>query len=522
VSSFDHRKTDLRAQLAGWKTLMKPWEWDPVVRAVESYLTLRDEALTALIAVVADDGTERLRSKFESTLDDYASRISAALGGMLTGLDNPSEGARLFREQAMVQEAGFFNSIDAPDACGTRDMLVVLEADFLKLTSDLDSKWEALKGNSRRVLDTELEATRAMNRLFDDTIKTISPMPDKVRLALAAMLTYAAGIGDDFNKSIVDTFREYNDRNPGSDINEKSGKDIATVSNLGAATFAMAKTLGISAAAIAKALPFLIRDPGMIVSDTLTGALPATGQDAVTALGEMRKGLVQLLIGPYVARKQTIQDALPFQGTLIVSFSDVRTDVSNFMSKNGVEAARKLKDQSDDAFDHWIDGQRVPGNHDDAVDIKVAMQGALQKRFDRMLSALERFVSANSGVFLGTPDSRTRNLLLDQEEWDRQMSGLEGMALDERLRVWNDSVITIDASLNDIWSKLQDQLAGLPVDLQYPLMQRVKAVWDPLVASIRDAANGARSDIDQSTRTAGADQRRRDLDRSAVAAKLPQ
>ena len=522
MASFDHRKADLRAQLATWKTLMKPSEWDPIARSLEAYLTLRDEALTALIAVVADDGTERLRSRYESTLDSYAGRISNTLGGMLSGLTDVSEGARLFREQTMVQECGFFNSLGAPDPCRTRDALVTLEADLAKMITDLDAKWYALQGNSRRVLDTELEATRAMNQLFDDTIRSIAPLHERIGVLLATMIEHVAGFGDKVNSEIVKRATAYGDTNPGSAVNFDSASDAVEISRIGAGLFATAKTLGITAAAVSKAMPFLVRDPGMFVTDTMTSVLPGDGQILVSVLGEMRKGLVYKLIEPYAARRSAVQDALPFQGTIIVSFSETRADVTNFLAKNGIDTAGKLKELSDADFEHWVSAQGVAGNHDDAVDIKVAMQTPLQARFDRMLRRLQDFVSNYTGIFLGTLDSRTRRLLLDPEEWDRQMAGMEGYALDQRLVAWHDNVLTINSKLTDIWGKLQDQLSGLPIDIQGPLMDRVRSIWEPLAASIREAASGAVVDLEQDVRVVGNDQRHRDLDRSAVMAKLAQ
>lgn len=520
MATFEHRKTELRALFESQKTLMKPWEWAPVAKALESYFPVRDAALQALIDVVADDGSELRRSQYESVLNDYLGRIWQKIGGMIDGLTDPSEGARLFREQVLVQECLFFNGLDDPDPCRTRDMLVTLEADLTKMIADLDAKWSKLKDGGRRVIDAELEATRAMETLLDDAIRTSAPLYERIGAAVGKVIEGLFKLGDDFNSFIVSSAKEYGERNPGT-VDEAFAKEATEISKLGAATFTMAKAVGVPAATLAKALPFLVRDPGMVVSDTLLAGLPKDTQMLVTLLGEARKGLVYSLLGPYAGRVAQVKDALPFQGIMIASLSETRDDVARFMDHNGVEMARKLKELSEEAFDHWVSAQPQSGNHDDAADARVAMETPLQKRYDRLLSALGDFVGDWGGVFFGSLNSDARKVLLDQEEWDRQMGDLAGLGLEARLRVWKESVLTIDPRLGDAWTQVQSAFAGLPADLQHGLMQRVKAVWDPLAAAVREGASGAVADLDQTGRVAGDEQRRRDLDRSSALVKLP-
>lgn len=398
---------------------------------------------------------------------------------------------------------------------------MTLEADLVKTLADLDAKWWKLKDSSRRVLDSELAATKAMEKLLDDTIRSSAPAHERVGAAVAELLTWASGIGDEVNKYIIAKAKEYGERNPGSAINEQSAKDLTDISKLGAPVIDMAKSLGITVGMVVKALPFLVRDPGMIVTDNLVAGLTGGGQGTLSGLGDLRKGLVAGCLGPYAQRVEEVHNALPFQGIMVASLSETRDDVARFMERNGVDAARKVKDASEDAFETWVSGQAKPGNHDDAVDIRLAMEAPLQKRFDRLVAKLQEFVRQWDGVFLGTLNADARKAIVDQEEWDRQMSHMAGLGFDERLRVWKESVLTIDPKLGDAWTQVQDAFAGFPVDLQYALMQRIKALWDPLIAEVRKEATALVTDLDQAARVAGEEQRRRDLDRSAALAKLP-
>lgn len=115
MATFEHRKTELRALFESQKTMMKPWEWEPLTKALEEYFPVRDAGLTALIDLVADDGAELRHSQYTSVLDDYAGRVGTIVGNLLSGLTDPSEGARMFREQVLVEEAAFVNSLDGPD-----------------------------------------------------------------------------------------------------------------------------------------------------------------------------------------------------------------------------------------------------------------------------------------------------------------------------------------------------------------------------------------------------------------------
>jgi hypothetical protein len=522
MATFEHRKAELRTLFESQKTLMKPWEWEPISRALESYFPVRDAALSSLVDVVTDDGSEAQRGRYESTLDSGAASIGSALGNLLGGLkDAPSEGARLFREQVIVQEGLFFRSLDAPDPCMTRDLLVNLEAGLIKMIADLDAKWSRLKDSGKSIVDKELAATQAMESLLSDAIRTSAPLHERVGAAIAQLLDAASRLGDDVNTAIVQWCKEYAERNPGLMINADSAKDATEISKIGAALFARAKELGIPAAVVARALPFLIRDPGMVVSDNLLAVLPKTLLMVLLVLGEMRKGLVYVCLVPYASRVGEVRDSLPFQGVIIASLSETRADVGTFMEKNGLDVARKLKEQSAAAFEAWVNAQPRDCNHDDAVDLRIAMEAPLQKRFDRLLSRLEDFVGDWGGIFLGSLSTEARRVLLNQEEWDRQMSDLAGLGLDQRLQVWKDTTLSIDPRLGDAWTQIQGAFAGLPVDLQYGMMQRVRAVWDPIISDIRSNASSAGSELDQAQRVAGSEQQRRDLDRSAALAKLP-
>lgn len=513
MSDVGRRGVELQAQLDALMTEIEPVEIVRLTGSVKALADARVAALTAIEAVVCDEGSEPLADELREKEDYARDQYLVPLAKLLDGLRDPTPALELWVEGQATIEARFFAGLQALELGVTHDALIALDAKLAELIDKLERKWATMSEENQRIEAIEAAASDEMTKIVRNALDEGTAWWARWGDAFNTALTHFMKIPDEVNETVVIIAIQWG-------VPERLAKLLPKISLVGKDTFATAKELGVPAKEVATALEFLMRDAGMAVSETIQRAYGREFEALITILGAIYKNALPLASEAYSRQVSALQSLMPNQGSILVSFSQTRADVEQFLRENGLDKVRAIYESATAGLDRWADAQGTDALRADARAMAREIKLALQKRAERTTRAFEEFVRAHSGRFVGRVERDTEEALLWTGLWTRREDGIKQLGMDEKLRTWLGETMRVTASFDDASRQVRSKLAELSPDIRDSITSKLDAYFATLREQLSTAVQQATTTMDAAQRAVAPDQITRDYDRSARKQRL--
>lgn len=509
MSDFNHRESELIASFEADKANFKIGEQvDGLVR-LRGLLPARAGALAALLGTLtgssSDAGSHDFEEKFQAFIDSWVLPFSHLTDGLLY----PGNEINWWREREVAREYAFMQGLIGLGAAQARDELSALEAGLAKLISDLEKKWATMSEEAKRIEALEAEACKRMSDILSQGVRDGTDAWARYGETLQRLLEVFQKIPDITNEAVVYLAKE-------AGLPSVIAEAIPRISLAGKDYFAYGQSQGLPASELAKANPELFRDPGMAVSETIQKAIGPNFELLVTAINGLYKSVLPVAAGRYAEQVGYLRGLLPNQGAILVSLSDTRRDVDEFLRANGLDKARSVYDRIESALHSWASAQSTSALQSDAGAWADAALESFKKRYERMADAFGVFVQANQGRFIGSVSRSVENVLIFTDVWADRSQGLLDIGMDERLREWRKGTIEVSNTLASASSQVFDKIRYLPPDIQNSITGALNSYWSRLVDQVNREAAQATSALNSAEELVNDSSLKRDLDRSSL------
>jgi hypothetical protein len=513
MPDFNYRPAELKASVDDDKAHFVASDRAEIPDRMAPLYAARAQALNDILALVCDLGNDEkqraIEDGFNALLDRWILRFSKVTEGMIA----PSKDVDWWREREVAREMAFFQGLVNLEIGEARDKFVKLEAGLAKLIADLDKKWATMSDESRRLEEVEAQACAKMSQIVRDALSQGTDAWARWGYQLQRTLEVCMKVPDTVNDAVAYVLRE-------SGFPEIVVQGVIKSSLCGKDYFQYGKDNGVPAAQLAAANWELCRDPGMAASESVQKLIGPEFEAFVTCVNNLYKYALPIAAGEYGAQVSALQRLLPNQGTILVSLSQTRRDVSEFLNNAGLDKARALFDEVDRALDRWADGQATPGLKTDARAFANAAREPFKVRYERLASAFGTFVQANQGRFIGNVNPATEKELIFTDVWADRSQALMDVGMDERLKEWLQGTTKVDNLFASAYSQVFGQLKLLPEDMQQKITYKLDQYWGQLLERLKKETTFAGTTLDDAARRISDDGIRRDLDRSQLKGML--
>lgn len=512
MPDLSHRETELRSSFEKEKESFKPGERVEVPLRLSALYPARVAALTEILPPLLDQSLEPRARNVADKLGLVVDRWILPFSKLTAGLLYPGNELDWWREREVTHELKFLQGLVNLNIEGTRDELAALEGKLNQLIADLTLKWGTMSEEARRLENLEAEACRRMSDLLRKSLAQGTDAYLRYADCLKRVLDVCMKVPDLANDAVVYGLKE-------AGLPEELAKLVPKISLLGKDYFAKGKELGIPAKELAAFNPELCRDPGMAASETIQKALGPEFEGFITAINALYKDLTNLSAS-YRAQLDDLQRLVPNQGAVLVSFTQTRRDVDEFLKVNGLDRARVLYERAESALDRWASELPTDGQRADAREWGAEVKEAFKKRYERMANAFGMFVQANQGRFLGSVSKSIENELIFTEVWADRTQGLMDIGMDARLREWRQGTTEVTDVFARASSQVFEQIRYLPADIQDKVTRALDAYWAKLRERLRNETTQAIDSFTRIETMVNVESVKRDLDRAPLRARL--
>lgn len=513
MPDFNYRPDELRATIDDDKTPFAASDRIELRSRMPALHAARAQALGAVLALVCDTGNDEKQRAIEDAFGGLLDRWILPFSKVTDGMIAPSKEADWWREREVAREMGFFQGLVNLEIGETRDQFVKLEAGLAKLIADLDKKWATMSDESRRLEEIEAQACAKMSQIVRDALSQGTDAWNRWGYQLQRTLEVCMKVPDTVNDAVAYVLRE-------SGYPEIIVQGVVKSSLCGKDYFQYGKDNGVPAKELAAANWELCRDPGMAASEEVQRLIGPEFEAFVTCVNALYKYVLPVAAGDYAAQVGAFQRMLPNQGTILVSLSQTRRDVDEFLKNAGLDKARALFEQVDRALDRWADAQSTPGLKTDARAFANAAREPFKQRHERLASAFGSFVQANQGRFIGNVNPGTEKELIFTDVWADRSQALMDVGMDDRLKEWLDGTMKIDNLFSSAYSQVFRQIKLLPEDMQQKITSQLDEYWGKLYERLKKETTFAGTVLTDAARRVSDDNIRRDLDRSSLKGML--
>ena len=512
MPDLSHRETELRASFEQEKESFKPGERVEVPVRMSPLYQARAAALTEILPPLVDQGLEPKSRSVEDKLQLVVDRWVLPFSKVTAGLLYPGNEIEWWREREVTRELKFLQGLVNLNLEGTRDDLAALEAKLNQLIADLALKWGTMSEEARRLENLEAEACRRMSDMLKQALSQGTDAYLRYADRLKRVLDVCMKAPDLANDAVVYALKE-------AGLPEELAKVVPKISLLGKDYFAKGKELGVPAKELAAFNPELCRDPGMAVSETIQKALGPEFEMFVTGINALYKDLTNLA-SSYRAQLDDFQRLVPNQGAVLVSLSQTRRDVDEFLKVNGLDRARALYEQAEAALERWAAELPTDGQRADARAWGAEVKEAFKKRYERMANAFGMFVQANQGRFLGSVSKSVENELIFTDVWVDRTQGLMDIGMDARLREWRKGTLEVNDIFASASSQVFEKIRYLPADMQDSITRALNAYWGKLRERLQTETAQAAENFARVENLVNAEAVKRDLNRAPLRERL--
>ncbi|MFO1460718.1 MAG: hypothetical protein U1G08_15100 [Verrucomicrobiota bacterium] len=512
MPDLSHREKELRASFEKDKETFKPGERVEVPLRMSPLYQARASALADILPPLIDQGLEPKARAVEDKMQLVLDRWVLPFSKVTTGLVYPGDEVNWWREHEVTQEMKFLQGLVNLNIEGMRDDFAALEVKLNQLVADLTKKWGTMSEESKRIEGLEAEACRKMSDIMKKGLSRGTDAYLRYSDSLKRLLDYFMKVPDLANDAVVYLLIE-------AGLPEQLAKLVPKISLLGKDYFAKGKELGVSAKDLAAYNPELCRDPGMAVSETIQKAIGPEFEGFITAVNALYKDLTNLS-SEYRAQLDDLQRLVPNQGAILVSVSQTRRDVDDFLKVNGLDRAREMYEKAEASLDRWANDLPTDGQKADAREWAEAVKEAFKARYERMANTFGMFVQANQGRFIGSVSKSVENELIFTDVWVDRTQGLMDIGMDDRLREWRKGTIEVNDIFSTASSQVFERIRYLPQDMQDSVTKALNNYWSKMRDRLKTESTQAADTFAQLEAVVNDESVKRDLNRAPLRERL--
>lgn len=514
---YDRRKTELRERLTALGPQLSGTELVRLTGVLDNLFPLWDAALTALYAIVTDEGNDELARDYNEKLESFRKQLSATVSNGLSSLSDPSRAAVTFLERISTEDDIFFTLL-APVMLGNVRDLMLMQVRYLdQIVEALDAKWAKFKYE-----DSQLEQAE-----WDTAVK-IKQMIEKTLYDAVPAATKAAKYGTDIAQSFSIVKREI-DRWCRT-VAEGAGVPKGLIDMLAKATtiagavamyIKMAENAGLAPDVVIQLKDYMIKTLGGYAVDQLKALIDPMVKSAMDQLKDMVDYVKPYADGLYGNSVQEYVRQMSNEGALIVCFTGMRADLDAFIRKNGLNITRPVWEATQDRLSTWASSSSfTDGQRGDATAFAKDARDKLTSRWAVVNAKFEAAFKKYEGRLLGSVTTDTERELLRTTEWTPMIDGLVAYRLDERLLEWRQSVNIVHAKPKESLDGINDAFLGLPLEIQSEIRQKVNDYLGSVVQQLNGQVEQTARVLEASALVANAKKLSTDLERRALSAAL--
>lgn len=512
MPDFAARAKELTKAYDDLADTLQPIEITRVGPALEQLLDVRDSVLTGMQAVLTTDGTELLAEDYAAQVQRAFDQYVTPLSRVLDGLSDVTPGLTRWAEIATAQETRFLWAVRDLKLGEARDEMVQLHLKLHQMIRELEVKWASMTAEAKRLEELEARASAEMTAIVQKALHAGTDAVGRWGTALKQLLDVAAKVPALINDAIVYSATEFGVPKAVIDL-------YLTVKDAGKAALDVLAGQGIPTGDLNILATWMTKDPGGHATKAVLAQTSAELQAAVAALGFVQTFLPELQ-ARYTEQITDYQRLLPNQGTVLVSLTQTRADVDTFLRTSGMDRLHEIYDKVLPGLDGWVAGAATEGMGTDASRWAKDVKDAFTERFSSMTYDFEAFVTANKGRFLGTVSRETEDELLYSDTWIDREQGLQGIGMHERLLEWRTTTIDVASTVATASSQVYEKLRYLQPDVLNQITPALNAYFDEFKLKLAAAADQASAGLAGAAEKVSDQQIHRDLDRSALRARL--
>lgn len=470
----------------------------------------RQDALNRVIDKAVDPGNDLHARPVNDAIAGFIDAFLLPYGRICAVADANN---RIYRHD-VTEDHAFFQSLNGLEIGETVDRLIACEAGLNMLIADLQKKWDTSSYESQQLSRAERDANEAMRRIVEDGQKE----------QVAAWLRVAKAM-DDLNSNVFSKIASSVNGIVAAAMREMGFPElvIGAVVNQGLAgkdLYIKGGSLGIPAADIALATPFLSRDPGMYIAQSLPRLFGPYGEALISCLQRYFKVTTVWVQGTYARQLEEIQRKFPNRATICVTFTQTRQDVDRFLREAGVGQAQAITQSFLDSLGRWCDEQPTEALKAEARAIHDPIKEAIQRRYERIANAFGVFVQSQTGKFTGAVSKETENLLIDTDPWIDRAHGWTAMSMDTALSEWRASAATINGLWDNADDAISDAFAKVPGDYAEPVTKALRSYVATLKSNVTREVEPILANLDRAPAEFGTAKTLQSIDRRPLQALL--
>lgn len=521
--AYEARAQEIEQRFAFFKATLPEEDYNRISLALTDLMKRREDGLVALGDIAAEKGDRKIADNFRSKLDDLSKYVLNGFATLLDGMKTQPPNLIAFRDIAQNEERKFWEGLERLKVGETHDEQMLICNLLEEKAAIYGTHWSNLTQTEKELLDKERYAAGKLR-------ETISKMMEEVIPAHATGMRDAldaASKVEQLKKQINDKFKELlREAVKRVGLDPKKADELLTAIEQQRQNIKEAgEKLGIDPAIMDKILEFT--KPGNVfasyVFTTLSLVYSPLG-GAAKMIGKGAKAL-QPVAQAYV--DQCTAEMLAFMGGrkgVILSFSTVRREASDYVTNNGYEKAKQYRETAVRAQQDWENAQATDALKANARTFKARAEDALTYWVEFMRKVHQAFVDKYKGVLIESISNETIDALADRPFYDQWADGIDRLDLDQQLQRLYSGLYEVQGNVDrafgafttfnelplEAQALLQETLGRLEREFREPATQEMKdslktldAARGRAPATVAKAAARAAKDIAQQAASAG-------------------
>jgi len=133
-------------------------------------------------------------------------------------------------------------------------------------------------------------------------------------------------------------------------------------------------------------------------------------------------------------RESRLERQMAKRGVGVVMFSELRESVEEFLDKVNIDASAEAVGKVKTLIKAAVDATKTPGQKSDMQAFSKEILEHVEDAHERTVSAHNKFVAANSGIFFAGVSNKTMKVLLNMERWKKDLQDTRISQLNSALR----------------------------------------------------------------------------------------
>jgi hypothetical protein len=521
--AFEARAQELEQRFALFKTTLPEEDFNMVNLSLSDLLKRREDGLKELAEIAAEKGDRKIADNFKSKLGDLSKYVLNELANLLEGYKEPPPNLIAFRDIAASEERKFWEGLERCKIGEAHDEQMLICNRLEEKAAIYGTHWSNLSQTEKELLDKERYAAGKLRETVGKMMEEVAPAhATGIRDALDA-----ASKVEQLKKQINDKFKELLresvkrvglDPKKADELLDKIERGRQNIKEAG-------EQLGIDPAIMDKILEFT--KPGNVFASYVFTALSLVYNPLGGAAKLIGKGAKALLPVAQAYVDQCSQEMLAFMGGrkgVIMSFSTVRREASDYVLNNGYEKAKQNRADAVKAMEDWHNAQATDGLKANVRTFTARADESLTYWVEFMRKVHQAFIDKYKGILVESVSSETIDALADRPFYEQWANGIDRLDLDQQLQRLYAGLYEIQGNVDrafgafttfnelplEAQSRLQETVNQLERDIRAPATQEMQEALKTMdaargraPATVAKAAVRAAREIAQQAASAG-------------------